>query len=109
MQSKAILADGTQPGLAAASRTAVEALLEREHNRAPSWAIPELPGDRLWLAARAALHREISGLAWSEMSQRLNISRAALIRAYENHKRLVLSAPFYAKRISAFASELLNA
>ena len=43
------------------------------------------------------------------MSQLLNISRAALIRAYENHKRLVLGTPLYAKRISSFASELLDA
>ena len=109
MQRKATLADATQPGLPAASRAAVEALLQREQNRTPSWAIPELPDDRLWLAVRAALYREIAGLSWSEMSKRLDISRAALLRAYENHKRLVLSNPPYAKRISSFASELFNA
>ena len=41
------------------------------------------------------------------MSQRLDRSRAALIRAYEHHKRLMLNAPTYAQRVSGVASELL--
>jgi len=106
MVKKAILADGTLPGLPVLAISPLEA--EIAAGATTAWEVPRGRSKRSgWQLARVGLGRDLAGESYAQISRRLRISLPLARRIYEFHRAEMDDHTPYAQALVDLASRCL--
>lgn len=107
MKRKSELADGTRPGLPVLVIEDLEAALQSHRVGVdPGWRVGRRSG---WAILRVGLARQLCGLALDEIGAEVELSRSAVGKLADAHKRLIQSDEFYAMRAAEVGARALRA
>ena len=102
MRRKALLADGTQPGLPVLDPQTVEQAIrvvaDQEND---TWRIGRRKG---WLVLQVGLTRQMCGLGLNDVGDRAGLAQSATSQAARLHYRLLVEDAEYAERAGAVVS-----
>ena len=109
MRRKAALADGNQPGLPCLPASLISTACRQPHEPM-EWT--SQTGRRnqtnLWSVLEVGLQRDLAGLCWQEIAQRIEISPGAAKRLGAVHRREIANCGRYANQAQRTACELLK-
>ena len=109
MERKALLGDGTRPGIAVAEPDEIECRIREAREATGEWVVQRSHVSRsAWPVARVGLLRDLAGLTWAEVAQRVAMSRSGANAVGRIHAELLKSDPAYLRRLSELASRVLE-
>ena len=108
MRRKAKLADGSRPGMPCVATAWVSEICRREAKHSP-WDRTDGRRTKLDLeqVLEVALLRELAGLRWEEIAQRVGLSNSGAKRRYAAHCVVIAEDEVYATRMAELSVELL--
>jgi len=102
MVRKAILADGTRPGLPLLSISRLERIIERRRHE--PWIVTRGRSDRDgWSVARVGLGRDLCGQTLRALAIRLSVSETRVRRIYATHRAELEEETAYSRRVVELA------
>ncbi len=107
MVRKAILADGTRPGLPLLSVSRLERIIEERRHE--PWAVKRGQCDRDgWSMAHVGLGRDLCGQTLRVLAERLSVSETKVRRLYATHRAEMQDETAYSLSVVEVASRELS-